>query len=93
MIYELVAMPRFFFDFRDGDRTTEDCDGHECESAIAARHEALKVLPEVLLCDFQDADEREVICSVRDESGSVLYQASVTLRAQRVSNLQLRSPR
>ncbi|MGI4943653.1 MAG: DUF6894 family protein, partial [Janthinobacterium lividum] len=66
--------------------TTQDRDGHECESASAARYEALKVLPEVLLSDVQDADEREVVCSVRDEAGSVLYRASVTLRAQRVSN-------
>ena len=79
-------MTRYFFDFTDGPYATQDRDGHECASADEARMEILKALPEVLLSDPRDADEREVACSVRDEGGSVLCRASVTIKAQRMSN-------
>lgn len=77
---------RFFYDFTDGPYTTHDTDGHECASADEARLEALRALPEVLLSNPREADEREVACSVRDEGGFVLYRASVFLKAQRMSN-------
>ena len=79
-------MAMYFFDFVDGSYATQDRDGHECASADEARLEILRALPEVLLSAPQDVDEREVACSVRDEDGSVLCRASVTLRAQRMSN-------
>ena len=74
-------MAIYFFDFVDGSYATQDRDGHECVSADEARLEILRALPEVLLSAPQDVDEREVACSVRDEDGSVLCRASVTLRA------------
>ena len=76
-------MARYFFDFTDGFRATRDWEGHECASADEARKELLRVLPEVLLSDTRDTDEREVTCSVRDEGGSVLHRASVTIKAER----------
>lgn len=79
-------MVRFFFDFSDDGRAMRDVDGHDCESADTARLEVLRALPEVLLHDPRDADEREVTCSVRDERGTVLYRASVTLKGQRSPN-------
>ena len=79
-------MARYFFDFTDGAYATQDRDGHECASVDEARMEILKALPEVLLSDLRDADEREVACSVRDEGGAVLYRTSITLRTQRMTN-------
>ena len=80
------GVARYFFDFTDGAYATQDRDGHECASDDEARMEILKALPEVLLSDPRDADEREVACSVRDEDGAVLYRTSVTLRTQRMTN-------
>ena len=77
---------RVFFDFTDGSYTTHDRDGHECEGPEQARMEVLRALPEVLLSDVRDVDEREVLCSVRDECGSILYRASITLKGQRSPN-------
>ena len=77
---------RFFFDFTDGLYATHDRDGHDCASPDEARMEALRALPEVLLSDMRDADEREVACNVRDEGGSILYRASVTVRGQKLPN-------
>lgn len=74
---------RVFFDFTDGSYTTHDSDGHECADADEARIEALKALPEVLLSDPRDSDERKVICRVRDGCGAILYQVSITLQGRR----------
>lgn len=74
---------RVFFDFTDGFHTTHDSDGHECADADEARLEALRALPEVLLSDLRDTDERQVTCRVRDDGGAILYQASITLQGRR----------
>ena len=77
---------RFFFDFVDGSYTSQDCDGHECESAEEARIQAMRVLPEVFMNEPQEDNNREVVCSVRGECGSVLYRASLTLKVQEMAN-------
>ena len=77
---------RFYFDFVDGAYSTHDREGHELDSADEARCEVLKALPEVLLLNTIDTDEREVACSVRDEHGTVVVRASVMLKAQRSPN-------
>lgn len=75
---------RFFFDFTDGSYVTHDREGHECESAEAARSEALRALSEVLFNEHRDVEFREVLCRVRNERGDIVCQASVAVRAAAV---------
>lgn len=70
---------RFYFDFTDGDLTTRDLDGHDLDGFDAVQRELRLALPEVLLSDPRDVDERHLACSVRDEGGAVVCRASVTL--------------
>jgi hypothetical protein len=40
-------MPRYFFDFHDGQALRRDTEGNECGDDEAVREEARKALPEV----------------------------------------------
>ena len=70
----------FFFDFIDGDYTTRDVDGCDLQDAEAARSEVLRALVAVFSNEPRDAaDHREVVCSVRDDSGTIVYRGVLTL--------------
>ena len=69
----------FFFDFIDGDYTTRDVDGCDLRDAEAARSEVLRALVAVFSSEPRDVDNRQVVCSVRDDSGTVIYRGVLTL--------------
>lgn len=69
----------FFFDFTDGDYRTRDVDGCDVPDAEAARSEVLRALVAVFADAPRDTDHREVVCSVRDETGTVVYRGVLTL--------------
>lgn len=75
-------MPRFFFDTDDGDRTIRDEEGQDLNDAETARRVALDVLPDMARDKLPDGDERTFVASLRDERGTVLYVATLSLRGE-----------
>lgn len=69
----------FFFDFIDGDYRTRDLDGCDLTDADSARAEVLRALVAVFSSEPRNTDHREVVCSVRDDSGTVIYRGVLTL--------------
>ncbi len=72
-------MPRFFIDTDDGDVRVHDDEGFDLADAEAARREAMTVLPDMARDKLPDGDRRTFVATVRDEAGSVLYSATLTL--------------
>lgn len=71
-------MPRFFFDISDGDLTRDD-EGIEFPNAHAARDAAIRVLPDVARDHMGRRDSREVVVLMRNEAGTALFTAALTL--------------
>ena len=76
-------MPRYYFDFHDGEHFTCDDEGVECMDFKAAQHAAIAVLPNIAWDELPDGNRRDFTVKVRDESGRSLFQASLSLVAER----------
>jgi len=74
-------VPRYYFDISDGDVTTTDTEGQEM-SIDEARQEAIGVLPQLAKDVLPDGDTRTFVSYVRDEEGSGIFRAKLTLRAE-----------
>ena len=72
-------MPRFFIDTDDGDVHIHDDEGFDLADAEAARREAMTVLPDMARDKLPDGDRRTFVATVRDDAGSVVYSATLTL--------------
>lgn len=72
-------MPRYFIDTDDDALVVFDDQGHDLPSPKAARDMAHEVLPDMARQRMPDGDRRTFRASVRDESGTVLYVATLTL--------------
>ena len=72
-------MPRFFIDSDDGDMSVIDDEGYELQDAQAARTMAIDVLPDMARQKIPDGDCRDFTVRVRDENGTVLYTATLSL--------------
>lgn len=79
-------MPRFFFDFCDGNRQTRDQEGLELENAERAKQEAMVALVQVLQFEESDDDRRSVECRVRDGVQGEIYNVSLTYNGRWASN-------
>ena len=75
-------MQRFYFDFHDGDRHTQDAIGVLYATEEAAIHEALIALSQVVLFEGTKDDHRSVECDVRDATGRMIYWAELALRGK-----------
>ncbi len=73
-------MPRYFIDTDDGDTSHRDVDGHELRDDEAARKAALNALPDMARDKLPDGDHRTFKVMVRDERGTVVYAAAMTLK-------------
>ncbi|WP_267427011.1 hypothetical protein [Methylobacterium sp. GC_Met_2] len=73
------AMPRYFIDTSDGDTFVEDDEGHDLPCVEAARDAAQSALPDMARDAMPDGDGRIFCASVRDEVGTVLYKATLSL--------------
>ena len=73
-------MPKFYFDFRDGDRHTRDSEGLELASAEGAKREAMMAVSQVLQLEESDDDQRVVECRVRNDWGGAIYSVSLGFR-------------
>jgi hypothetical protein len=75
-------MPRFFFDIDDGDRTYRDDEGLDFPNAEAARDNAVSALPDIARDAMPDGERRDFLVTMRDESGTPIFRASLTLRTE-----------
>lgn len=75
-------MPHFYFDIDDGLYVHVDEDGVILPDAQAARDEALDILPHITRESLPVGHERTYSSSVRDESGKVIYRATLSLVAE-----------
>lgn len=72
-------MPRYFIDSSDGNFSHIDTEGVDLADQNAARYQALDALPDMARDVLPDGDQRRLVVSVRDETGQVIYRASLTL--------------
>ena len=73
-------MPRYYFDEYDGETVTQDDEGLELDGIEAARAEARKALPDIARDVLpEDGDRRTMVVKVRDEAGTVLITATLSL--------------
>lgn len=75
-------MPRFYFDIDDGVHRTRDDEGADLPDLETVRRQAIAVLPGLAREVLPDGDERNFICNVRDESGAVIFTASLSFKAE-----------
>ena len=75
-------MPRYFFDIDDGDTCSPDDEGLDLNGPWEAREKAIDVLPDVARDVLPDGNRRDMITSVRDETGMVLFRAKLSLVAE-----------
>jgi hypothetical protein len=81
-------MPRYFFDFRDGDHSTTDDDGINLAGLDAARDEAARALAEMARDVLPGSARRVLVAEVKDEAKQPLLEARLVFEVAR-----LRSPR
>jgi len=75
-------MPRYFIDTDDDDTFIEDDEGLDLPDAEAARKAAQASLPDMARDKMPDGDGRTFCASVRDEAGTVIYKATLTLTGE-----------
>jgi hypothetical protein len=75
-------MPRYFFDFKDGETDAVDEIGLVFDSQKAARTAAIKLLPDVAQEELPDGDQHVFSVRVRDETGRYIFFATLSLFAQ-----------
>lgn len=75
-------MPRYFIDTTAGSLNARDEEGYDLPDLEAARREAVCALPEIARYSLNRSERKSVVVKVRDESGAVLFQATLTLSEQ-----------
>ena len=75
-------MPRYFFDVDDGDGRTRDIYGLDLDDLAEVRKKAISILPDVAREELPDGDRRVFVCQARDESGTVVFMATLSLVAE-----------
>jgi hypothetical protein len=76
-------MPRYFFDTTDTGLSQTDDVGTELVDLEAARGEVLAMLAGIARDELPDGDAREFVVRIRDDAGSILLTASLSLRVER----------
>jgi hypothetical protein len=75
-------MPRFYFDFTNGQKDMRDDTGTSFQGVNEARAAAIKLLPDVAHEELPDGDQHVFSVRLRDESGRYLFHATLSLIAQ-----------
>ena len=75
-------MPRYFFDIDDGERRSLNEDGLEFAGPWEARANAIAVLPDIAREVMPDGNRREMVSTVRNEGGDVMFTAKLSLVAE-----------
>jgi hypothetical protein len=74
-------MPRYFFDFQDGELWLIDEEGQEYESLQAARDAAIAALPDFGREAPPRDGKRNFVAFIRDERGAQLCTVELNLNA------------
>ncbi|WP_024350990.1 DUF6894 family protein [Aurantimonas coralicida] len=74
-------MPLYFFDVLDQGEFSEDDVGIECRSLEDVRKTAIDALPDIAKSVVPRDDHRTISVTVRDETGTSIFRASLTLDA------------
>lgn len=77
---EWNPMPRYFFD-SEGERHERDDDGIELCNRLAVPEAAVRSLLDLANLEVIKHGDREVAVTVRDDCGTLIYHASISLRA------------
>ncbi|GJD50677.1 hypothetical protein OPKNFCMD_3422 [Methylobacterium crusticola] len=77
-------MVRFFFDIDDGVLFTRDDDGQPFATMEAAREAAIRVLPAIAADAAADENRRNLVASVRTETGRIVFRARLSLTGERL---------
>ena len=75
-------MPHFFFDINDGVNATRDDVGLDFLDAEKARDKAVSALPDVARDEMPNGAGRDFSVTMRDESGTPIFKASLSLRTE-----------
>lgn len=75
-------MTRYYIDSDDNDRTVIDEAGFELSGPLEARSMAIDVLPDMAREKLPDGDRRTFSVRVRDEAGTVIYSAELTMAGE-----------
>lgn len=75
-------MPRYFIDTNDDDVFVEDDEGQDFPNVEAAREVAQAALPDMARDKMPDGERRTFSACVRDEAGTVIYKATLTLTGE-----------
>ena len=78
-------MPRYFIDTAAGGLYAEDEEGSDLPNLEVARQEAVTSLPEIAK-GLIGKVPAEVISTVRDEAGTVLFKATLTVSEEWMVN-------
>jgi hypothetical protein len=78
------AVPRFYFDVREGTRFIPDDEGLELDSLDAAEREAAAAAAEIGQDRLPKGDARKVTVEVRDEHGQRVLNVTVSMEVERV---------
>ena len=84
-------MTRYFIDYQDGDDVHLDSEGSNLSSFDVAKKEALGVLSELIKFVLPKTGSREIMATVRDESDTKLYRATLIYHAENLDQ-SLRFP-
>ena len=74
-------MPRYFFDLTDRQGFHRDEFGVEFANAQEARDQAVCLLPDVARLEMPNGDQHDIRVQMRDKSDTVIYDATLSLRA------------
>jgi hypothetical protein len=72
-------MPRFYFDIQDGRGSFQDDEGSDLPGPTEARVMALEALAALAKDEQPDRDQCQWAADVRDETGRVIYRATLSL--------------
>ncbi len=75
-------MPRYFIDTDDGNDLLIDGEGQVLLSEASARSFALDALPDMARDKMPDGDRHTFTVGVRDGTGALFYQATLTLKGE-----------
>ncbi|RYF04159.1 MAG: hypothetical protein EOO77_30030 [Oxalobacteraceae bacterium] len=75
-------MAQFYFDTDDGALLVVDDEGFDCTDVQAARDMLLNALPDMARQGLKAGDRHTFSARMRDESGAIVYSASLTLEEE-----------
>lgn len=75
-------MPRFFIDTDDAIFSVVDEDGYSLADMNQARHMAIEALRDMARDKIPNGDHHDFLVRIRDESGKVIYTATLKLHGE-----------